>query len=104
MSKDFDPDKYFKLVIKQANEIKKQALDIKQIIRILEHNQFVTDAWRRYGNKQLADINLLVEAQTEMNIALEFAFSNYRKEHKSMIKSIFGWGLDKVPKFKLPRP
>lgn len=101
MITEFNPDRFHNYMKEQATIIRKQSLDLNQILNIRDDFRWVLSVWELHGRKNGGDINLMSEAMFEFNLALQIAFSNYRTENKNFWKFIFGWGVSKIPQIDL---
>jgi mRNA-degrading endonuclease YafQ of YafQ-DinJ toxin-antitoxin module len=95
----FDKKRFLLFVKDQAKIIKEQSFDRNQIVTILDHLMREWKAYTKFmDNKQISDPNLMHEAVSDVLLALQISFSNYRKENKNMWATIFGFGASKLPK------
>ena len=101
MKKNFNTDKFYTFLKDQAKLIRKQSFDKNQIIILLEKIKISSKVLQLQGNTQIPDLNKMLEALFEFNLALQIAYSNFRKENKSMWTTIFGWCLSKIPSLSL---
>ena len=99
----FDPDRFNKFLIEQAKLIREQVFDLNQIIRVHEGLQTMIQIWELHGNQPICKVNNFAEATFEFNLACQIAYSNYRRENKTMWTTIFGWGANKIPKLDVSK-
>ncbi|HLC58249.1 MAG TPA: hypothetical protein VJI68_00140 [Candidatus Nanoarchaeia archaeon] len=103
MARNFNFDELCDFLKKQANIIRGQAFDKSQIIAITNELYYLLKlAFSHQDQSAILNRTQLSEAIFEFNLALEISFSNYRKQNKNLWKAIFGWGVSKVPKLKIP--
>jgi len=99
----FVPKKWFKHWRKRIKEIKKLKLDYYQIRNI--HEDFVHDILMYAGSKQMLkkhqETNHL---STELKIAFQQAYSNYRDSKKGLLAFVSGLFVNKlIDKIEIPK-
>ncbi|MCX6706796.1 MAG: hypothetical protein NT001_01500 [Candidatus Woesearchaeota archaeon] len=98
----FEEKRFFDFVSEQSKLIRGKSFDLKQIefiIKIFSNQAEIYE--KAHGLEPIQDVNKAYEILFEFQLSLQIAYSNYRKENKTMWTNIFGWGVNKIPQIDI---
>lgn len=89
MENNFDPDKYLEFLREQTKIIREQSFDQNQVGIIWENLKITTEYWGQTArDRKVKNKNLVIEALFELNLSLQIAYSNYRKDNPGFFNSL----------------